>query len=128
MQIFVKNHFCFIFIISIILFGDICVAVGEEKGHIEYEQGMSALKEGNYDAAEAHFKAALGVSPQNLIYHYFLGKTYLLEKAYEKAKVHFYTAWKGHPDIPGLKYPGGMMETSGWNRAMVIFIQTKMIF
>lgn len=45
-----------------------------------YHEGVEFFKAGNYTAAEASFKKALGKNPSYTLGHYGLGKIYMLQK------------------------------------------------
>jgi len=98
-------------------------AQAEGEGQVQYDLGVFALDEGNYVAAEEHFKKAIQAEPDNPYYHHLLGKTYLDSKRPKEALGPLETAWKLDPDISGLQFDMAMAnyESENYSRAEELF-------
>jgi tetratricopeptide (TPR) repeat protein len=96
------------------------VAFAGGGGQMQYDLGVFAFDEGNFVAAENHFKKANQQEPDNPYYHHFLGKTYLKTKKSEEAVVALETAWKLNPDISFLRFDlaTAYYEVGNYNKAV----------
>jgi curved DNA-binding protein CbpA len=69
-----------------------------EQGLQSFEQAVEAMNEEEYAAAAGHFARAVHYSPQNALYHAYLGKALSsLEKQHHKAEAEMQTAIKLDP-------------------------------
>ncbi len=96
---------------------------GEGKGAAFYDFGVFALEDNDFEGAEQHFKKAVAADPQNPLYQYYLGKTYLKTKRYEEAKKLFNLVIQQNGDLDGLKYDLALthFHLEEWPQATFLF-------
>ncbi len=101
------------------------VYAGDDDGRAYYDFGVFTYQEGDYAGAENHFISALGFNPDNPLYHYYLGKTYLKTERYDKAEQHLSRAWASDDKISGLKYDIATLryKTEKYAEAAELFMQ-----
>ncbi|MFZ5572068.1 MAG: surface lipoprotein assembly modifier [Thermodesulfobacteriota bacterium] len=75
-----------------------------EMGAAYYDFGVFAFEENDFSDAERNFQKALAADPRNVSYRYYLGKTYLKMKRYEKAEAILNEVFRENADLKGLKY------------------------
>ena len=78
-------------------------------GSTYYDLGVFAYEEGNFQAAETHFKKALETHPEDPSLNHYMGKTFIEQKRFDEAEKHLDIAWKQDPDLPGLAYDRAYM-------------------
>ena len=98
-------------------------ALAGSAGQTNYDLGVFALDEGEYDAAANYFTAAITQEPDNPYYHQYLGKAHLAAEKPAEAIAPLEAAWKLNPTIKDLQYDLAIAnyESGNYARAEELF-------
>jgi tetratricopeptide (TPR) repeat protein len=98
----------FLITLLILCFAFAAYAQGN-RGGTYFDLGVYAFEDKNFADAEMNFKKALEFSPDDPLYNYYLGKTYLGMETYDLAETYLLSAQKIDPDLVGLQYDIGAL-------------------
>lgn len=103
----------------------VAFTVRAEEGSTYYDLGVFSFESGEYETAEQQLKKALELSPDNPLYHHYLGKIYLKMERYDDAMTYLAQAWSDDPELDGLKYDlaYGYFQLKDHTKAAELFAQ-----
>ncbi len=83
--------------------------LARESGQAYFDLGVFAYEDKDYQGAEANFRKALSLNPDNPGYAYYLGKTLMEMERYEEARSAFERARRLRSDLPGLAFDTALL-------------------